>query len=290
MHHEFLGVPLLPFASLISEGGLPAGQFLLHTALVRTLTQAWGAIDNEPPMHQLLQYLHVMGEGTHVVHWLYQALLTHTTKPLQRLRDTWAEHRNRPWTDKEWNQIQAGATHIPRNARFKLIQTYIIHRPYLSPDKINKYFKITTSNCPRCRLTDADLLHMLWSCPTLSHYWCRITETLSRCTGVDLPNTWEICILGLYKRTRTNRTGCRFRDLGLIVAKRLITKRWKQRDPPEALHWELSMEVWAQAESTSLHREETAGLRKYPIAQAWDAMLRLLRATRAVTPPTPANT
>lgn len=34
-----------------------------------------------------------------------------------------------------------------------------------------------------------------------------------------------------------------------------------------------SLLVWAQAESTSLHREEIAGLRKYPIAQCWDTIL-----------------
>lgn len=160
---------LLPFDTLMTDQQLPAGQFLLYNAVLRSLTKSWGDITAEPPTHQLMQYLHIMGEGSHIVHWLVEALLAHTLQPMVKLRMYWETDRGRPGSEKEWSIILASSTLISRNAKFKLIHTYIIHRAYLSPDKINKYFNIATSTCPRCHQIDANLLHMLWSCPPLKH-------------------------------------------------------------------------------------------------------------------------
>lgn len=224
-----------------------------------------------------------------MIHWLVGALLTHTLKPLTSLRARWTEERGQPWTDREWEHVLASSTYIPRSSKLKLIQMYIIHRAYLSPDKINKNFNINTSTCPRCQLNDADLLHMLRSCTSLQTYWCAVTETLTKCTKTQTPNTWEICILGIYTRTKKNRVISRFRDLGLITAKRLVTRRWKHKDPPTVASWMKSLEVWAQAESSILHREEMAGLRKYAIAQSWDAILNTLTHPDAVEQTTPSQ-
>lgn len=215
-----------------------------------------------------------MGEGTHIVHWLSQTILTHALPPLTKLRDRWAEDRGRQWTDKEWQRLLAGATYIPRNSRFKLIQTYIIHRAYLTPNKTHQYFSVAESVCPRCRHLHADLLHMLWSCPELQTYWHTVAETLTRSTGIEVALTWEVCILSLCKRTKTNKTQTRFCDLGLITATRLITKTWTRAEPPQIPHWHKSLDCWARAESVALHREETAGLRTFPIAQTWDNILK----------------
>lgn len=177
----------------------------------------------------------------------------------------------------DYSIILPSPTFIPRNAKFKLIHTYIIQRASLSPDKINKYFNTDTSACPRCHQTDADLLHVLWSCPSLQTYWREVTNALMKSTKTQIAFTCEVCILGLYVRTKKMKVNSRFKDLGLIVAKRLITRRWKNPTPPTALSWEKSLVVWAWSESIALQREETAGLRKNPIAQSWDQLLQALQ-------------
>ena len=79
--------------------------------------------------------------------------------------------------------------------------------------------------------------------------------------------------MGMRIRNKKNRCAERFVDLGMVVAKRLITRKWKA---PNILAWERSMAVWAGAESSVLGIEETKGLRKFPIANEWAEMLGIL--------------
>ncbi|KAJ1124772.1 hypothetical protein NDU88_003221 [Pleurodeles waltl] len=52
----------------------------------------------------------------------------------------------------------------------------------------------------------------------------------------------------------------------LASAKRLITRRWKSADPPAEQAWKQSFGVWAAAEGVALRREDTLGLRQYPLS------------------------
>ena len=162
---------------------------------------------------------------------------------------------------------------MPRNARFKLIQFYIIHRAYLTPEKINRYFHKADAACPHCNRPDVDLLHMFWYCPRIRQYWLEIMTKLSHSTERQIAHAWEACILGLLYRDKKHKAISHFIDLGLLSAKRLITKRWKSPESPATTAWATSLIIWAQAESAALHREETKKLCKYPTAEKWDAIL-----------------
>ena len=264
---------IVPFDSLVEEEGLNPGQFLLYNSLLTTLRRTWDNITQEPPTHLTIQYLHVLGTGKKLIHWFAGSLRVHASVTLRPLRARWETDRGQQYTEKEWTQILESPTKVPRNARFKLIQFYIIHRAYLTPEKINRYFHKTDATCPRCDKLDADLLHMFWYCPRVRQYWLEITTKLSHCTERQVTHTWEMCILGLMHRDKKHKATSRFIDLGLLTAKRLITKRWKSPEPPSATAWAMSMTNWAQAESAALHTEDTNKLRKYPIAENWDAIL-----------------
>ncbi|KAJ1154890.1 hypothetical protein NDU88_007633 [Pleurodeles waltl] len=88
----------------------------------------------------------------------------------------------------------------------------------------------------------------------------------------------EACILGLFHRGKQYKVTSRFIDLGLLLAKQLITRRWEMPDPSALPSWTQSLLVWSQAESTVLHREYNPVLYKYPIANAWDAIVSELYA------------
>lgn len=140
----------------------------------------------------------------------------------------------------------------------------------MTPATFNRIFNRTDAQCLRCGLGGGDLIHMLWACHKLTTYWEIITTHLAQCTDRTLQWNWEICLLGLYRRQKKHKVTNRFIDLGLIVAKRLITKRWKAPDPPPARAWYHSMICWAQAESVALQRQDAIGIRKTPLAVAWE--------------------
>ncbi|KAJ1169437.1 hypothetical protein NDU88_001330 [Pleurodeles waltl] len=100
---------------------------------------------------------------------------------------------------------------------------------------------------------------------------------LSECVSRPVRFTWESCILGLFPRNTRNGAAARFLDLGLLPAKRLISRWWKSSDPPVVRAWKSSFEVWAGAEGVALVREDALGLRKYPLSISWEVMLACLR-------------
>ncbi|KAJ1160868.1 hypothetical protein NDU88_001358 [Pleurodeles waltl] len=57
-----------------------------------------------------------------------------------------------------------------------------------------------------------------------------------------------------------------FLDLGLIVGKRLVTRKWRSPELPTNEAWIRSFSVWAGAEYTALRHEDAMWLRKYTLA------------------------
>ncbi|KAJ1142952.1 hypothetical protein NDU88_009264 [Pleurodeles waltl] len=104
-----------------------------------------------------------------------------------------------------------------------------------------------------------------------------VVDCLSECTTRRVPFTWEECVLELFPRGERHRAEVRFTDLGLIMAKRLVTRRWKSSGPPSGQAWKCSFEVWAGAEGVALKREDVLGLRKYLLSDSWEEMLLRLR-------------
>ncbi|KAJ1177172.1 hypothetical protein NDU88_002434 [Pleurodeles waltl] len=162
---------LLSFSRL--QLGLPSGQFLLYNSLLRALRTKWGDVSVAPPMHLLTQYLHVMGRGRRLISWFAGALPVHTVLESDALRMAWEEDTGISISETHWSlaivnmAIVTYQCNIPRNSRFCLIQFYIVHRAYLTLARVNKYFARQDAACPRCCSVGADLLHMLWSCPSL---------------------------------------------------------------------------------------------------------------------------
>lgn len=138
--------------------------------MVRTLSALWGDVTQEPVIHLTIQYLHELGTGSHLTKLFAESLRIHTAPPLTSLRAHWDADLRQPVIDREWDSMLESPTRIPRNARFRLIQYYIIHEAYLMPELINKYFDRNDACCARCGEIGADLLHLLWSCPVIQTY------------------------------------------------------------------------------------------------------------------------
>ncbi|KAJ1161546.1 hypothetical protein NDU88_002030 [Pleurodeles waltl] len=174
---------MAPFPALVQESGLPAGQFLLYNSLLRSLTSKWGDLSVAPPTHLLIQYIQVMGQGRHLIRWFTEALRLHTALECDSLRAAWDGDTTTPFTDTQWKSALSGHVNIPRNSRFRLLQFYIIHRAYLTPARINRYFARCDTTCPRCSRNDTGMIQMLRSCPVLSCFWGAVVGCLSECVS-----------------------------------------------------------------------------------------------------------
>lgn len=101
---------------------------------------------------------------------------------------------------------------------------------------------------------DADLLHMLLSCPTILSYWQRVLEVPLTKVEHVLMNSPKVVILGKFHRPMFKKPSTKFLDLALL-AKYNITLHWKV-SLPTIVSWTKVSLSWFQSESTLLHREE----------------------------------
>ena len=81
------------------------------------------------------------------------------------------------------------------------MQFFILHRAYMSPANINKVFPLEQATCPRCTYADANMIHMIWACPTLLQYWQDVFTQLGQTMNVTQTAYWETCTLGTFQRT-----------------------------------------------------------------------------------------
>lgn len=140
-------------------------------------------------------------------------------------------------TDRDWATLLEYLKKVSRSSRFKCIQFSILQRAYLILYKLAQTFPVASSECLNCQLVGDNLLHMLWSCPSLANYWVDASASLSALTGLSY---WEVpagCLLGLHPRPLGSKVELRFTDPALLLAKRQITRCWKSPQAPQPNQW-----------------------------------------------------
>ncbi|KAJ1211136.1 hypothetical protein NDU88_006497 [Pleurodeles waltl] len=90
---------------------------------------------------------------------------------------------------------------VPRNARFKLINFYILHRGYLTPERIQRYIQVMDAAYPRCGEVGANVLYMLRSCHCLRPLWEEVMEVLETVLRKEVSCMPGHCLLGWYPHT-----------------------------------------------------------------------------------------
>ena len=91
--------------------------------------------------------------------------------------------------------------------------------------------------CPRCKIHEGDLMHMLWSCPHLVDYWKFIITTVSEIIESDIPFDPRIWILGDVTLLNINIHKEYFILLASTAGKKIILVNWKSDKSPSQRHW-----------------------------------------------------
>lgn len=175
----FVDGTLIDHDTFVREQGVPNTLYLTHTQILRFICKGWAPDGKGPMTHELVHMIYLMGNGSHLTKWLAHGIKAHTAISLQSLREKCNVEIGRELTDKERKGFLEYPRKVSRNPKFKFIQLMILHRAYLSPHRLNMMFTDTNTECPRCHVPDADLLHMLWSCPRILVYLSTIQSILT---------------------------------------------------------------------------------------------------------------
>lgn len=231
--------------------GAPTHLYLLHATVSHYIKNTWAPQRIEPPQHELVRLLYYMGNGGHLVKWLHTGIRAHAAINLDAMRTKWAEDTDTQITDKAWQSILEHPKRVSCNTKLKFLQTMILHRSYLTPHKIHRMFPDAHHHCPHCKSEHADFIYMFWSCSCLQDYWKGIHNTLAAVTHLLIQDNALACLMGLRKRTTTQKTQLRFQDLSLILAIRCLTIQWKSPRCPSLTSWQTEVFQWGKSRKCS---------------------------------------
>lgn len=104
-------------------------------------------------------------------------------------------------------------------------------RWYFSPAIISRFNPQLPDCCWRLCGERGDLLHILWNCPKLLHYWSNVFQVISEMSQIQILPTPALAILSLGIDQLPYTLQHSIIQV-LLYARLLLTRNWKNTAPP----------------------------------------------------------
>lgn len=78
---------------------------------------------------------------------------------------------------------------------------------------------------------------MIWSCPLLQIFWSNVLTFIIGLTTIPIPQTVDVCMLGLVNALAPCRAVCTLLGLLLFYARKSIIPKWKVSSAPTLNMW-----------------------------------------------------
>uniref|UniRef100_A0A803J788 Reverse transcriptase domain-containing protein n=1 Tax=Xenopus tropicalis TaxID=8364 RepID=A0A803J788_XENTR len=224
------------FEQLKQEYNLPNHYLFRYLQLRHALSTQYPA---GYPTLEIQPYLTAIQAGytKGMISKLYNTLLNpNTIVHTNRSRTAWQDNTGRI-DQEEWEEALESPKYAFPYTRERTIQTYILHRAYLTPLTLKHFRQTTDTICPRCRSDNPHFYHLIWSCPILIDYWKQITQFIHDVMGSPVPLDPKVCLLAIlehlypntYKRTAITEL--------LHIARKHITSKWLSTESPTLNGW-----------------------------------------------------
>ena len=136
-------------------------------------------------------------------------------------------------------------------SRLTLVQLKILHRCYYDRKRLHTMGRADSAECLRCILGEGSFIHTIWRCPKIQTYWSLIVGELNTVLEFTVPMEPAYILLGIPNDVDLPRHKLTFCNLGLMVAKRDIARRWGAKECPTLEEWRVGMDMYMAAEKTT---------------------------------------
>ena len=113
------------------------------------------------------------------------------------------------------------------------VQFKFIHQLHYTPARLARMGLISSAFCPRCDSTEADYLHMFWSCPGVTAYWRELFSFFGDTLHFPVPLTPEAGLLGVLNDSVPTTHARTLLRIILFYARKLILLQWKSASAPD---------------------------------------------------------
>lgn len=190
---------------------------------------------SEPPTHNALQILLSPPTRQRLVTNLYNAAQREQFREREQALQRWEDTLGSPISKEDWGNSCTLTQMLTLNCNLRIIHFKFLQQVYYTPAQLHKYGLREDDRCARCSAQQTDCLHMAWACPHIQSYWQTVTSTLTEMLAEQIPNSPQVCLLGIYKIKQIRRR--KFLAVALLLAKRRVALKWGSRQTPKSKNW-----------------------------------------------------
>lgn len=110
---------------------------------------------------------------------LYGEYLNITEIQKQKYQLDWEKDLGKELTEEEWSGIWMNTTKSSINVALTETSLKLLHRAYLTPDRVAHFKPNCSSMCFRGCQVKGTMLHIWWQCPVVNKIWNRISKLIS---------------------------------------------------------------------------------------------------------------
>lgn len=92
--------------------------------------------------------------------------------------------------DEDWSEVLKVGKLVSPKMSDRLAQIYILHRSYLTPERLAKFWPSRSPMCPKCLTSAGTFGHFIWHCPRVRRFWEQVVQFLH--DQMDSPVTMDL--------------------------------------------------------------------------------------------------
>lgn len=229
---------LLTFNELSIKYLIPSKHFFKFLQLKHFILSKRCEALSEPPLSCLENIMLKHGQGRHQISILYTTIVSYDKESSKDKMKAWSLDMREDIEEAEWATACLKAQTQTINTRMKLLQHKWLMRTYITPEKLNKWSPEIPDICVKCMTEKGTLIHCVWECSKLVAFWKMVVRTLSDITGIQVPCSAKLCILGIYPDNFfVNNRHKTLINFGLLQARRMVALSWKETEISSAQSW-----------------------------------------------------
>ena len=226
------------FQMLRDKYALPGSDLFRYLQVRHFVQSRFPSFPQAPPKQSWENCLVVSPNQKGSISRLYDLLSACDTLTPSKAKLSWEAELGVTLSEEYWDIAIERTYSSSSCARLGLIQFKVLHRTHFSKSRLAEIYPNTDNRCDRCNNSPADLSHMFYLCPKLSHFWKFVFSTLSKVIEKDLQPSCHIAIFGAPEDHNTITT--KQADIvayASLLARRRILMEWKSPKPPSTTVW-----------------------------------------------------
>lgn len=171
-----------------------------------------------------------------IISRLYASITSMTKNNTVSTKSRWEKETKLDLTQEEWERICSYQWKTTSSPQWRFYSWKNIIRFFCTPAQKASFS--TQTNCWRCCGCDhADHYHIFWDCPSMTPFWKGVHSDLQEALRMEINLDFKTMYLCDLEDLDCGKVVKYLLRVLLVAAKKAITRRWLQKDPPSINEW-----------------------------------------------------